>query len=579
MKKHLIIVSVFITLLAFASCKEKFEIEKQDFPIITTNEVEIISDTGIVVTATIDQQGNNQIIEYGFLWDQSEYFLLSSSGISHISTKAIVEGNNFEANINYGLKNEQTYFIRAYCKTENDTIYGNIVNFKSKGSKPPVIYSFSPTEGTDGTIITVEGDNFTSNKNNLSLLFGDTKVYVDSSNQKKIFFTVPSTPETGDYSISINILGKEVIAPKTFKVLGTLITEIIPNPVYPGNEIRIKGEYFSNEIYENNLIIDDTEIEITSCTEEEITVFIPYNMEPKDSEVTLTVGNKIATAQLTILSAWTQKADFGGVNRSRAVGFSIAGKGYIGTGIGNEKKRDFWEYDPETDTWNQKADFGGNARYEAVGFAINEKGYIGTGRGDNYENDFWEYNPITNVWTQKANFGGFARSFAFGFSIGNKGYIGGGTNVKTTDLWEYSPETDTWTQKNNFGGGPHGISFSIGNKAYVGTGYGNQTNVFREYNPDTDTWIQKTNYGGSDAYANATGFSIGEKGYIISSNNTEFWEYNPETDTWIQKENFRGIARKFAVGFSIGNKGYIGTGEGGYNYLNDFWEYDPNQTH
>src|SRR5438045_7987523 len=89
-------------------------------------------------------------------------------------------------------------------------------------------------------------------------------------------------------------------------------------------------------------------------------------------------------------------------------------------------KKDFWEYDPATDTWTQKADFGGVARNRATGFSINGKGYIGTGWDGSFRKDFWEYDPATNTWTLKADFGGTARYSAPGFSIGNKGYVGTG---------------------------------------------------------------------------------------------------------------------------------------------------------
>lgn len=59
---------------------------------------------------------------------------------------------------------------------------------------------------------------------------------------------------------------------------------------------------------------------------------------------------------------WTQKADFGGIERVDAIGFSIGTKGYIGTGRNSNTAAeyvDFWEYDPSTNTWTQKADFGG----------------------------------------------------------------------------------------------------------------------------------------------------------------------------------------------------------------------------
>ena len=91
-------------------------------------------------------------------------------------------------------------------------------------------------------------------------------------------------------------------------------------------------------------------------------------------------------------NTWTQKADFGGVNRTGAVGFSIDSKGYIGTGDSGSGplKDDFWEFDPVLNVWAQKANFGGGPREDAVGFSIGSKGYIGTGHaGSNVlKNDF-----------------------------------------------------------------------------------------------------------------------------------------------------------------------------------------------
>ncbi len=139
----------------------------------------------------------------------------------------------------------------------------------------------------------------------------------------------------------------------------------------------------------------------------------------------------------------------GGRREIRAVGFSIGSKGYIGTGWyydGSTQyfNKDFWEYDPTANTWTQKADFGGIGRVMAVGFSIGSKGYIGTGWDVSPSpSDFWEYDPTANTWTQKADFGGTARDRAVGFSIGTKGYIGTGYNEDSDsdikDFWEYNP--------------------------------------------------------------------------------------------------------------------------------------------
>src|SRR4051812_34692652 len=94
--------------------------------------------------------------------------------------------------------------------------------------------------------------------------------------------------------------------------------------------------------------------------------------------------------------SWNPKANFAGVARAGAVGFSIGNKGYIG--LGDEypvSYKDFWEYDTATDAWTQKADFGGKGRLYAVAFVIDGKAYVGTGQSDSfpdytYYKDFWE---------------------------------------------------------------------------------------------------------------------------------------------------------------------------------------------
>jgi N-acetylneuraminic acid mutarotase len=303
----------------------------------------------------------------------------------------------------------------------------------------------------------------------------------------------------------------------------------------------------------------------------------------------------IFISQLTINSSaqgpntWTQKANFGGIPRLQAVGFSIGTKAYIGTGGIGGFVNDFWEYDPSSNTWTQKASFPGTPRYGAVGFSIGTKGYIGTG----YDNtigsrrDFWEYDPSSNTWTQKASFGGTARDEAVGFSIGTKGYIGTGEDTSgnfVNDFWEYDPSSNTWTQKANFGGTPreYAVGFSIGAYGYIGTGYDNTIGYqrdFWEYDPSVNIWTQKANFGGLPRVM-AVGFSIGSQGYIGTGDGgfgvflNDFWEYNPTSDMWTRKANFGGTARKEAVGFSIGSQGYIGTGYDGSD-RNDFWQYNP----
>ncbi|HEY5773046.1 MAG TPA: hypothetical protein VIS75_10475, partial [Chitinophagaceae bacterium] len=288
------------------------------------------------------------------------------------------------------------------------------------------------------------------------------------------------------------------------------------------------------------------------------------------------------------VNTWQQKQSIPGSVRYLATGLNIGSKGYIGLGFdGSNVLKDFWEFDPVSNTWSQKADFAGDARTAAVGFSIGNKGYVGTGGADitptGDRKDFYEYDPATNTWTQKADFPGIARQVATGFSIGNKGYVGIGRTVGFSylqDFWEYNPANDTWTQKADFGGGQRyaSVGFSIGTKGYIGTGTSAPGFTYRkdfwEYDQATDTWIQKADVGGPPREL-AVGFSIGNKGYIGTGLGTnDFWEYNPSTNNWTLKATFAGGGRNMATGFAAGGKGYLGTGAI-FWLQNDLWEYTP----
>jgi len=278
--------------------------------------------------------------------------------------------------------------------------------------------------------------------------------------------------------------------------------------------------------------------------------------------------------------------------RHNGICLTIGNKAYVGLGLNFftlSYQKDFWEYDPATNTWSRKADFP-FIRQGAFTFSIGNKGYVGAGTGqpgvtDN--NDFWEYDPTNDKWTKKADYGGGLTTSAFGFSIGNKGYAGTGSVTKA--FWEYDPSNDTWTQKADFAGGIRrdAVAFSINNKGYAGTGFGNFLTYYNdlwEYDPSINIWTKKADLPGVER-DRAVGFSIGNKGYIgtgvrLESNilafKKDFWEFDPGTNIWTRKTDFGGTGRMDALGFSINGNGYISSGsdENGIDQ-NDLWEYTP----
>ncbi len=300
---------------------------------------------------------------------------------------------------------------------------------------------------------------------------------------------------------------------------------------------------------------------------------------------------------------WTQKTSLPAAVREVAVGFSINGKGYVGTGNkdGGNLLWDFWQYDPVLDSWAQKADFppamDSIGRQMSSGFSIGDKGYICAGAGmDTVTNnaimysDLWEYDSGANSWSQKASLPGVERGYHVSFSINGKGYVGTGnmgdfSSTLLDDFWEYDPTTDQWTQRTDFPGGLRetAVGFSILGKGYIGTGFdwtNGLHNDFWEYDPISNGWTQKASLSITQVRALAAGFGIDAlgKGFIgvgSGPSSPTFYEYTVATNSWTGKTWYPGAGRMGVTGFSIGNRGYFACGRGVNGNSNDLWQYTP----
>lgn len=274
---------------------------------------------------------------------------------------------------------------------------------------------------------------------------------------------------------------------------------------------------------------------------------------------------------------WTQKANFGSHGRHRGTGIAIGNKGYLGLGHYNGAgpnivMKDWWEFDPATNSWTQRADYtgnNGNGNYACLSWGMDQYGYVGGGQAGSDDN-LYRYDPTMNSWTPM---GLMPNSYANreGFVINNKGYAVSGNTLR-----EYDPGTNSWATKNS-------MPFSVWswNSTFVvdGKGYVKSNSSLWEYKPLLDQWVVRATFPGL-ATAGGASFAQSNKGYFVcgysgslSMVQRELWEFNPALNSWTQLPDFPGSARRFSSAFTINNRSYMGIGTNGTNF-NDFWEFN-----
>ena len=86
---------------------------------------------------------------------------------------------------------------------------------------------------------------------------------------------------------------------------------------------------------------------------------------------------------------WTSKENFPSP-RADVASFVIGTIGYVYTG---EFKDNFFAFDPALNTWTSRASFTGGSLTGPIGFSVNGRGYVGTGYGTEYRKDIFEYWP------------------------------------------------------------------------------------------------------------------------------------------------------------------------------------------
>ncbi|MBX2957051.1 MAG: IPT/TIG domain-containing protein [Cyclobacteriaceae bacterium] len=599
MHKRVFSISItFVCILLLIKC-DNYEFPKSPYPKIETLPVVNISKTGVTFQANITQQGKLPIVSHGFVWSNIENPTINSQDKVQLGPTSKL--GNFEATVQSGLTEGETYYVRAFIATAEYFVYGENESFVSKGSTPPIIKALSSIEGTAADTVEIKGKYFSALAENNKVKFGQETSIVLTSTDSTIQCIVPNLTANQDYSISVNVAGNLTTSEIKFHVLQPKIESMTPMVGIFGDIITLNGENFPIKKDYINLTLDGIACEVLNVSKSAISFALPNNLIKSHIQViakismvnvsagVLTVSTPtIDNITNSVLSMYTNPAlvisgnNFNPITAKNEVkigGYSCNILSSSLTQLTIEAPR---EIIPDVDLsvqdtfdievkvldqsvsienkiavtylsrWTRMKDFPGNPRFLGLSFAVNGKGYIGLGSAEEYStwyNDLWEYEPAADTWTQLSDFPGQARAKFTTLVIGSKIYIVGGitghnSNGLSDDIkevWEFDSNAKVWSKKNDFPGDPraNAFGFVLGNTAY---------------------------YGGGNS--------------SISGPRDDFWKYNSHTDSWIQLKSIpssvnypSSINSDDIFALSNGIDGYILTDNCGYS-CRFFWKYD-----
>ena len=195
--------------------------------------------------------------------------------------------------------------------------------------------------------------------------------------------------------------------------------------------------------------------------------------------------------------------------RVNATACVYQGKAYIGLGFhgqyGQESAylRDWWSFEPKTNTWTRLADYPNANTDCATSFVGENDLYVGYGFSWSYKRDMYRYSIVTNQWdsidTGVPFFGYPTRSFGgTGCTCQKRHFMGTGYYRHSLDWWaELLPEGQ-WIERASTSGRSRTLAASCATDNYVylcgGIHYGGVNTTgevlkdVQRYNPQEDRW-------------------------------------------------------------------------------------------
>jgi hypothetical protein len=168
-----------------------------------------------------------------------------------------------------------------------------------KDTKPPVdqtvtITSFTPTQGEEGTIVTLIGKNFEADKTKNVVRFnGIAAEVVEVKSATEMTVKVPADATSGKVSVVVN--NQTATSTTDFAIVPTVkLTSFSPQEEMEGVIITLSGKNFDPVKTNNTVTFNGVAAEVTDATTTELKVRVPIGTTT--GKISVTVGNTVVNS-------------------------------------------------------------------------------------------------------------------------------------------------------------------------------------------------------------------------------------------------------------------------------------------
>jgi hypothetical protein len=282
--KKLVVASIVLMLF---SCTDE-EVTSRQFPRLKTTKVTDINGTGAMFHADM-LSSPAPISDHGFLWHDQTSPLFENA--DRISLGPLTSPGPFTSLCERGLSKGKKYYVRGYVISEGNIVYGNVLEFTSMGSKPPVLTDFSPKVASWGDTITLTGQHFSVSPTKNAVKFGPSTATFISAASDMIRVKVPYDIHDEFTSISIVESGTGHISTVSsdFQLQTPVITSVTPSSAATETIVVIKGKFLAST--KKLVYFNDVRALITNSTLTTITCEVPAGLPPGMVILKVITGN------------------------------------------------------------------------------------------------------------------------------------------------------------------------------------------------------------------------------------------------------------------------------------------------